>query len=58
MTAEAHHLVPLFDDYHLRKRILKLRWIGLNDEADLLAAHLKAQLMETETMPRDPRQTD
>lgn len=58
MTDEVRHSIKISGDYLLRKRILKLRWIGLDDEADLLAARHKAQLLQCGAFPQDPGQTE
>lgn len=58
MNAAKHWSAPLIDDYLARARILKLRWMGLEDEADLLAARQVARSTGDSMLPRDPRQTD
>ncbi len=41
----------------IRKLILKLRWIGMESEADRLG-HLLAKVDPTDCAPMEPRETD
>ena len=41
----------------IRKLILKLRWIGMDGEADRLC-HMLARVAPSDCAPMDPRETD
>jgi hypothetical protein len=58
MNTEKQRALPPTEDYLTRARILKLRWMGLEEDADLLAARHVAPSMRASTIPKDPRQTD
>ncbi len=58
--SEEPSLIPILigdRPFDLRQRILKLRWIGMDDEAERLS-HLMAQSAEGNIVLIEPRETD
>ena len=58
MTIEDRRRESQTSDYLIRSRILKLRWMGLDEEADLLADDWKMQIAQYGAIHADHRHTD
>jgi hypothetical protein len=58
MTIADRRREPRTPDDLIRTKILKLRWMGLDEEADILAEDWKLQIARYATIHADIQQTD